>query len=104
MGTGGRHARTTQSHPAVRGRPRAPAYWLLVASIQLSPLVLLVWAAGPAVVIGRMVYRGASVLTARAFQTRLRTVLCPAKAARPFPCSSGPAAHGGMGRCAPPPA
>ena len=58
--------------------PGAPAYWLLVASIQLSPLVLLVWAAGPAVVIGRTVYRGASVLTARALRTRLRAVLCPA--------------------------
>ncbi len=40
--------------------PEAPAvgaYWLLVVSIQLQTILLLVWAAGPAVLFVRMVYR-----------------------------------------------
>ena len=58
--------------------PGAFAYWLLVAARQLQTLVLLVWAAGPAVLVGRMVYRTASVLTARDVRTRVRAVLFPA--------------------------
>ena len=58
--------------------PGAFAYWLLVTSSQLQTLVLLVWAAGPTVLLGRMVYRTASVMTARDLRTRLRTVLFPA--------------------------
>ena len=58
--------------------PGAFAYWLLVTSSQLQTLVLLVWAAGPTVLLGRMVYRTVSVMTARDLRTRVRTVLCPA--------------------------
>ena len=58
--------------------PGAFAYWLVVTSSQLQILVLLVWAAGPTVLLGRMVYRTASVMTARDLRTRLRTVLFPA--------------------------
>ena len=65
--------------------PGAFAYWLLVASSRLQTLVLLVWAAGPTILLGRMtillgwmVYRTASVMTARDLRTRVRTVLFPA--------------------------
>ena len=58
--------------------PGAFAYWLSVAARQLQTLVLLVWAAGPAVLVGRMVYRTASVMTGRDLRTRVRAVLLPA--------------------------
>ena len=54
------------------------AYWLLVASRRLPIFVLLVWAVGPTVLFGRMVYREVSALTSQALLTRVRIVLFPA--------------------------
>ena len=65
--------------------PGVSGYLLMLASVQLGNLALLVWAGGAATLfgciaclIGRMVHRGASTLTADEARKRLRAVLFPA--------------------------
>ena len=58
--------------------PGALGYWLRVVSVQLAWPVLLVWAAGAAIRLGRWLWRGAAALTAREVGARLRVVTLPA--------------------------
>ena len=58
--------------------PGALGYWLRVVSVQLVWPVLLVWAPGAAIRLGRWLWRGAAALTAREVGARLRVVTLPA--------------------------
>ena len=62
--------------------PGALGYWLQVGAVRLPVLVLLVWATGVAVLVGRTVwrtiYRRVTSLSRSERWRRLRTVLCPA--------------------------
>ena len=62
--------------------PGALGYWLRFAAMRLPVLVLLVWATGVAVPVGRavwrLIYRRVTILTRDEIWGRLRTVLFPA--------------------------
>ena len=58
--------------------PGALGYWLRVVSVQLAWPVLLVWAPGAAIRLGRWAWRAAAALTAREVGARLRVVTLPA--------------------------
>ena len=62
--------------------PGALGYWLRFAAMRLPVLVLLVWATGVAVLVGRavwrLIYRRVTILTRDEIWGRLRTLLFPA--------------------------
>ena len=57
--------------------PGALGYWLLVAAMRLPILVLLVWATGVALLVGRTIYRRVTSLSPDERWRRLRTILFP---------------------------